>query len=201
MNVNFQIMKRILCCLLAVLVLFCAFARPIEVSAVAAAAGALVCAITPEIAVSAAITALGITYLVQTDYEELVAAISATVPGKYLIDTLADGKQVRGVVYDHKCYLSKDFVSWVSDKLWTGTSTTATPAVSHTYGFTGIVDGVYKNCVSWLNSAYPGELNKCEAYSNCYVTRVLDDDKNRYDVCAFSDGAVEFKIDSNGYFC
>ena len=45
MNVNFQIMKRILCCLLAVLVLFCAFARPIEVSAVAAAAGALVCAI------------------------------------------------------------------------------------------------------------------------------------------------------------
>ena len=201
MNVNFQIMKRILCCLLAVLVLFCAFARPIEVSAVAAAAGALVCAITPEIAVSAAITALGITYLVQTDYEELVAAISATVPGKYLIDTLADGKQVRGVVYDHKCYLSKDFVSWVSDKLWTGTSATTTPAVSHTYGFTGIVDGVYKNCVSWLNSAYPGELNKCEAYSNCYVTRVLDDDKNRYDVCAFSDGAVEFKIDSNGYFC
>lgn len=72
MNVNFQIMKRILCCLLAVLVLFCAFARPIEVSAVAAAAGALVCAITPEIAVSAAITALGITYLVQTDYEELL---------------------------------------------------------------------------------------------------------------------------------
>lgn len=201
MNVNFQIMKRILCCLLAVLVLFCAFARPIEVSAVAAAAGALVCAITPEIAVSAAITALGITYLVQTDYEELVAAISATVPGKYLIDTLADGKQVRGVVYDHKCYLSKDFVSWVSDKLWTGTSATTTPAVSHTYGFTGIVDGVYKNCVSWLNSAYPGELNKCEAYSNCYVTRVLDDDGNRYDVCAFSDGAVEFKIDSNGYFC
>ena len=201
MNVNFQIMKRILCCLLAVLVLFCAFARPVEVSAVAAAAGALVCAITPEIAVSAAITALGITYLVQTDYEELVAAISATVPGKYLIDTLADGKQVRGVVYDHKCYLSKDFVSWVSDKLWTGTSATTTPAVSHTYGFTGIVDGVYKNCVSWLNSAYPGELNKCEAYSNCYVTRVLDDDKNRYDVCAFSDGAVEFKIDSNGYFC
>ena len=201
MNVNFQIMKRILCCLLAVLVLFCVFARPIEVSAVAAAAGALVCAITPEIAVSAAITALGITYLVQTDYEELVAAISATVPGKYLIDTLADGKQVRGVVYDHKCYLSKDFVSWVSDKLWTGTSATTTPAVSHTYGFTGIVDGVYKNCVSWLNSAYPGELNKCEAYSNCYVTRVLDDDKNRYDVCAFSDGAVEFKIDSNGYFC
>lgn len=201
MNVNFQIMKRILCCLLAVLVLFCAFARPIEASAVAAAAGALVCAITPEIAVSAAITALGITYLVQTDYEELVAAISATVPGKYLIDTLADGKQVRGVVYDHKCYLSKDFVSWVSDKLWTGTSATTTPAVSHTYGFTGIVDGVYKNCVSWLNSAYPGELNKCEAYSNCYVTRVLDDDGNRYDVCAFSDGAVEFKIDSNGYFC
>ena len=201
MNVNFQIMKRILCCLLAVLVLFCVFARPIEVSAVAAAAGALVCAITPEIAVSAAITALGITYLVQTDYEELVAAISATVPGKYLIDTLADGKQVRGVVYDHKCYLSKDFVSWVSDKLWTGTSATTTPAVSHTYGFTGIVDGVYKNCVSWLNSAYPGELNKCEAYSNCYVTRVLDDDGNRYDVCAFSDGAVEFKIDSNGYFC
>lgn len=201
MNVNFQIMKRILCCLLAVLVLFCAFARPIEVSAVAAAAGALVCAITPEIAVSAAITALGITYLVQTDYEELVAAISATVPGKYLIDTLADGKQVRGVVYDHKCYLSKDFVSWVSDKLWTGTSTTATPAVSHTYGFTGIVDGVYKNCVSWLNSAYPGELNKCEAYSNCYVTRVLDDDKNRYDVCAFSDGDIEFKIDASGYFC
>ena len=201
MNVNFQIMKRILCCLLAVLVLFCAFARPIEVSAVAAAAGALVCAITPEIAVSAAITALGITYLVQTDYEELVAAISATVPGKYLIDTLADGKQVRGVVYDHKCYLSKDFVSWVSDKLWTGTSATTTPAVSHTYGFTGIVDGVYKNCVSWLNSAYPGELNKCEAYSNCYVTRVLDDDRNRYDVCAFSNGAVEFKIDSNGYFC
>ena len=201
MNVNFQIMKRILCCLLAVLVLFCVFARPIEVSAVAAAAGALVCAITPEIAVSAAITALGITYLVQTDYEELVAAISATVPGKYLIDTLADGKQVRGVVYDHKCYLSKDFVSWVSDKLWTGTSATTTPAVSHTYGFTGIVDGVYKNCVSWLNSAYPGELNKCEAYSNCYVTRVLDDDRNRYDVCAFSDGAVEFKIDSNGYFC
>ena len=201
MNVNFQIMKRILCCLLAVLVLFCAFARPIEASAVAAAAGALVCAITPEIAVSAAITALGITYLVQTDYEELVAAISATVPGKYLIDTLADGKQVRGVVYDHKCCLSKDFVSWVSDKLWTGTSATTTPAVSHTYGFTGIVDGVYKNCVSWLNSAYPGELNKCEAYSNCYVTRVLDDDGNRYDVCAFSDGAVEFKIDSNGYFC
>ena len=201
MNVNFQIMKRILCCLLAVLVLFCAYARPIEASAVAAAAGALVCAITPEIAVSAAITALGITYLVQTDYEELVAAISATVPGKYLIDTLADGKQVRGVVYDHKCYLSKDFVSWVSDKLWTGTSATTTPAVSHTYGFTGIVDGVYKNCVSWLNSAYPGELNKCEAYSNCYVTRVLDDDRNRYDVCAFSDGAVEFKIDSNGYFC
>lgn len=76
-----------------------------------------------------------------------VAAISATVPGKYLIDTLADGKQVRGVVYDHKCYLSKDFVSWVSDKLWTGTSATTTPAVSHTYGFTGIVDGVYKNCV------------------------------------------------------
>lgn len=201
MNVNFQIMKRILCCLLAVLVLFCAFARPIEVSAVAAAAGALVCAITPEIAVSAAITALGITYLVQTDYEELVAAISATVPGKYLIDTLADGKQVCGVVYDHKCYLSKDFVSWVSDKLWTGTSATTTPAVSHTYGFTGIVDGVYKNCVSWLNSAYPGELNKCEAYSNCYVTRVLDDDGNHYDVCAFSNGAVEFKIDSNGYFC
>ena len=60
MNVNFQIMKRILCCLLAVLVLFCAFARPIEVSAVAAAAGALVCAITPEIAVSAAITALAL---------------------------------------------------------------------------------------------------------------------------------------------
>lgn len=201
MNVNFQIMKRLLCCLLAVLVLFCAFARPVEVSAVAAAAGALVCAITPEIAVSAAITALGITYLVQTDYEDLVAAISATVPGKYLIDTLADGKQVRGVVYDHKCYLSKDFVSWVSDKLWTGTSTTATPAVSHTYGFTGSVDGVYQNCVSWLNSAYPGELSKCEAYSNCYVTRVLDDDGNRYNVCAFSDGAVEFKIDSNGYFC
>lgn len=52
-----------------------------------------------------------------------------------------------------------------------------------------------------LNHDYPGELNKCEAYSNCYVTRVLDDDRNRYDVCAFSDGAVEFKIDSNGYFC
>lgn len=46
-----------------------------------------------------------------------------------------------------------------------------------------------------------GGLFYLKAYSNCYVTRVLDDDKNRYDVCAFSDGAVEFKIDSNGYFC
>ena len=201
MNVNFQIMKRLLCCLLAVLVLFCAFARPIEASAVAAAAGALVCAITPEIAVSAAITALGITYLTQVDYEKLVASISASVPGKFLIDTVEKGKQVCGVVYDNKCYLSKDFISWVSDKLWTGTTTTTTPAVSHTYGFTGVADGVYQSCVSWLNSAYPGELKKCTAYSNSYVTRVKDDDGSVYNVCAFSNSKVEFKIDASGYFC
>lgn len=69
------------------------------------------------------------------------------------------------------------------------------------YGFTGVADGVYQSCISWLNSAYPGELKKCTAYSNSYVTRVKDDDGNVYNVCAFSDGDVEFKIDSNGYFC
>lgn len=202
MNVNFQIMKRLLCCLLAVLVLFCAFVRPIEASAVAVATGAAVCGITTELAVSAAITALGIAYLSQVDYEKLVASISASVPGKFLIETAEKGKQVCGLVYDKTCYLSKDFISWVSEKLWTGTTTTtATPAVSHTYGFTGGTEYVYQNCVSWLNSAYPGELKKCTAYSNCYVTAVLDDDGNRYDICAFSDGDVEFKIDSSGYFC
>ena len=202
MNVNFQIMKRLLCCLLAVLVLFCAFVRPIEASAVAVAASAAVCGITTELAVSAAITALGITYLTQVDYENLVASISASVPGKFLIETAEKGKQVCGVVYDNVCYVSKDFVSWVSDKLWTGTTTTATTAaVSHTYGFTGGTEYVYQNCVSWLNSAYPGELNKCTAYSNCYVTAVLDDDGNRYNICAFSNSEVEFSLDASGYFC
>ena len=61
MNVNFQIMKRILCCLLAVLVLFCAFARPIEVSAVAAAAALTACGGSASSAAASSSTAAGST--------------------------------------------------------------------------------------------------------------------------------------------
>lgn len=166
---NIQVSKRIMCCLLSALLLFCIVLQPIEASATSLglAAGATVVGISTELAVSAMLTALGVSYLASGDFEELVTNISQSIPSEFIIETMSGTEMLEGISYNDVCYVYQDCVEWVNNYLYAPTD--GTQSALNASGYT--LGGVYQDVYNEATSLYPEAKSYLDDfdYSYCYT--------------------------------
>lgn len=135
---NFQTSKRIMCCLMAALILCCAVVRPIEASATGLGAVAVgkVVGFALEPAISSILVALGVVGTTAA-FTELVENISKNVPAEYIITALDGAEYLSAVNYNDITYVAQELVEWVKDCIW---GNTATITRSYTKGFPDVVE-------------------------------------------------------------
>jgi len=150
---NFQTSKRIMCCLMAALILCCAVVRPLEASASALATGAVV-GFALEPAISAILVALGVTGTVAA-FSELTKTIAKTVPSEYIIKGLDGTEYLSAINYNDMTYVSQELAEWVLQAL-RGFKTEVEPV----YGldFVGVtkltnVGSLYEDVMSAVNTS------------------------------------------------
>lgn len=168
-----QVSKRIMCCLLSALLLFCTVVQPIEASATSLglAAGATVVGISTELAVSAMLTALGVSYLASGDFEELVTNISQSIPSEYIIETMSGTEMLEGISYNDVCYVYQDCVEWVNNYLYAPTDGTESALSASDYTLGGVYQDIYDAvyyALSYDDPAGKSELDNFD-YSYCYT--------------------------------
>lgn len=113
---NIQKIARILCLLLAVLILFNTVVRPLEVQATAIATTATVVGISPLAAVVGILACLGIAYFQSSGFQELCSTLVNKIPSKYKIDV--DGQSmVEAISMDGTVYVSEELIRYVSSNV------------------------------------------------------------------------------------
>ena len=162
---NFQTSKRIMCCLMAALILCCAVVRPIEASASALATGAVV-GFALEPAISGILVALGVTGTVAA-FTELTKTISANVPAEYIIETLDGTKCLEAITYNDITYVSQEIVEWVQDCIW-GRNSVDANIESVTYSYSYSYEGVIADCPNFWTDVWPSipDYNKPKYFSD-----------------------------------
>ena len=167
MNVNFQIMKRLLCCLLAVLILCGVCLKPMAADAAAIAAGAAAIGGVEFATVCAGILAsLGVCYGLSTiDYENLVDRISDVIPTEYIMSKPKYDIDFTNVIsYNDTTYVPKSLVECVQQYLYApsdGTTSVLTPTYSPSGDFGTMLQ---KARLQDTN----GILTSIDDYSYCY---------------------------------
>lgn len=114
---NFQNSKRIMCCLLAALILFTTVAKPIEVSATGmGTAAAVAIGVSAYIGVAGVLAGLGIGYKEGSDdYLDLVSRITEAIPTEFISLAADTYGMLNGVKYNDVAYIPQEFVEWVLD--------------------------------------------------------------------------------------
>ena len=168
---NFQTSKRIMCCLMAALILCCAVVRPLEASAASAGAvatGATVVGISPGLAVAGILVCLGVGYAGTGDFEDLVENIVENIPADFIIETSAPVEMVEGAIYQDVCYVSQEFVSWVNDWLYAPTNGSEPALYADGYELSTSYQDIFDKAVS-ENPEYSSYADDF-VYSYCYQT-------------------------------
>lgn len=161
---NFQTSKRIMCCLMAALILCCAVVRPIEVSAMSAggaiATGALVAGIPFETGIAAILAALGIgltAYNTAEHYDEIVNSIKENFPAEHIIETMSGQEMIEGLIYDDVCYVYQETVEWINDFLYSQSDTQEMPVLypsTSVLGYDAAYSSAYESAkrMGWATS-------------------------------------------------
>lgn len=166
---NFQTSKRIMCCLMAALILCCAIVRPIEASATAILpALPTLTGISSGQAICGALAALGIGIAAgsSVDYRDLVDRIEAALPAEHIIATSTDNVDLVPVVtYEDITYISQSLVEFVQKYIFEPTDDTSPTVKATGYELTSTFQDIYDEAIA-LNPDYASIAN---AYNYCYT--------------------------------
>ena len=157
---NFQTSKRIMCCLMAALILCCAVVRPLEASASALATGAVV-GFALEPAISSILVALGVVGATAA-FTELVENISKNVPAEYIITALDGTEYLSAVNYNDITYVAQELVKWVQNCVFGAEPTVTEAAYKVQFNVSSVFDDVVDYDYLW-SQVYSPEL---AAYSS-----------------------------------
>ena len=196
MNVNFQIMKRLLCCLLAVLILCGVCLKPMAADAAAIAAGVAAIGGVEFATVCAGILAsLGVCYGLSTiDYENLVDRISDVMPTEYIMSKPKYDIDFTNVIsYNDTTYVPKSLVDCVQQYLYApsdGTTAVLTPTYSPSGDFgTMLQKARYRDT--------DGILTSVSDYSYCYEMLASDGRRDLF----FTNKPVRTRTSSDKWVC
>ena len=114
---NFQTSKRIMCCLMAVLILCCAVVRPIEAQASVLAVGTIVGVYAAQTLISSMI-AMGVVYQSYELLTDFVNNLVTQIPDDYIYTNEYGTVTLEAVLADGKYYVPLGLVEWLRMKLW-----------------------------------------------------------------------------------
>lgn len=108
---KFQTIQRVLCCFMALLVMFVAVVKPIEAQATGIAATAAIVGISAESAIPLLLSALSVAYLCSAG-SEIYSKIKAAVQN--WIFSVSGKEYINGYIYDNKICFSSDVIATVA---------------------------------------------------------------------------------------
>ena len=188
---KFQNLKRIMCCLMAALILCCAVVRPIEASATAVLpAAAAISGVSADLAVAGILAALGYGMAnTQLPYVDFVQDIAESIPAELIsIASYNNVGAVPVVKYDDITYLARPLVDFVVEAIYTR-AVFDTPVSEKRYELTGDPGTALNSALDWYyneTSYYPGHLDK----EYCAIVPYMIGSSERWSAY-FSDEPIE----------
>ena len=162
LKINFQAVKRVLCCLMAFVFLCFCVVRPVTAHAAAIATTATICLVEPAVLIPAILIALGFAIVNNNEFQTMCDEMTAAVSDYVVVHD--DTAFLEVLSCNKRYYLDTDVVARIQSYLFEGTATTH-PIITTQYDLSSSADVIVSEGLAQLDVTYAGEREKCEAYA------------------------------------
>lgn len=181
---------RLLCFLVACLLLFYCVVIPAYAEAVSVAVSASLVGLSPFAAVAGVLTCLGIGYVAGGTFADLVNDILSAMPTDFFI-TVNSKNLIEGISYNHLTYVSETIVKWILNYIYNYSTPVLVPTITLSGSYADLFDRISEQ--SWYRAQVEPYLHDftgcyCLTFSSGLVYAIYSDNKVIYRNATTSSG-------------